>query len=242
MMTRRLLLAATAALLLGGTDVRAEGLQGRFSLAVQAGTDSELGGHILSGASADFLGTTVTVATQKYRSVYKPDFLARVQAGYGVSKKSEILVRGSYYKAKATGIQAGTAGENPVYAFIDPYTEWGVEAAWHFYFATEPRLKSYIGPVAGARFIDAILCKFSIPTLGAEIANVPLYGAGTVPVFGLDIGFSFDLSHTVFLGVETGVRYQTKLPAPSRPTLAAPFTQDADRWSAPVTATLGLRF
>jgi len=241
MMTRRLSLAATAALLLWGADLRAEGLQGKFSLAVQAGTDSEISGDILSGASGDLLGTPVTVDAKKYRNVYKPDLRVRVQAGYGVSAKSEVLVRGSYYKADASGIQVGTAGGHPLYAFIDPYKEWGVEAAWHFYLATDRRLKSYFGPVAGARFLDSILCTFTIPDAQTEIQNVPLHGAGTVAVFGLDLGFTFDLSKNVFVGVETGVRYQTNLPQPAQPP-GIPIGQGGDRWSAPVTATFGARF
>jgi hypothetical protein len=241
MMTRRLSLAATVALLLGGADLRAEGLQGRFSLAVQAGTDSELSGDVLSGASGDLFGTTVTVQAKKYRNVYKPDFRARVQAGYGVSEKSEILVRGSYYKADPTGVQAGTAGGHPLYAFIDRYREWGVEAVWHRYLATDRRLKSYFGPVAGARFLDSILGTFTIPEAQTQILNVPVHGAGAVAVFGLDLGFTFDLSRNVFVGVETGVRYQTR-PAQATQPPGVALGQGGDRWSAPVTATLGARF
>jgi hypothetical protein len=240
-MTRRLSLAAIAALLLGGADLRAEGLQGRFSLAVQGGTDSEISGDVLSGASGDLFGTTVTVDAKKYRNVYSPGFRAHVQAGYGVSAKSEIVVRGSYYKADANGVQAGTAGEHPLYAFVDQYKEWGVEAAWHRYLATDRRLKSYFGPVAGARFLDSILSTFTIPDAQTEILNVPVHGAGAVAVFGVDLGFTFDLSRNIFVGVETGLRYQTKPPQPTQPPGVA-IGQGGDRWSAPVTATVGARF
>jgi hypothetical protein len=243
MITRHLLLAATAALLLGGTDLRAEGLQGRWTIAARAGTTSEVTGDILSGSTGSLFEQPVTIEAKKYRRVYKPSLLTEAQIGYFVSQKSEILVRGSYYETKKVGVEAGTLGPDKVDVFLDRYVEWGVEAAWHRYLVTDRRLKSYVGPVAGARFLDSILATFSIPDARSVIQNVPLHKAGAVALFGVDIGFSFDLTRNVFVGVETGLRYQTK---PPRPSATVPGLEmigsGGDRWSAPVTAALGVRF
>ena len=46
------------------------------------------------------------------------------------------------------------------------------------------------------------------PTPGSSIQNVPFHEKSTVPVVGLDLGFTFDLGEHVFVGLDTGLRYQ----------------------------------
>ena len=61
-------------------------------------------------------------------------------------------------------------------------------------------------------------------------------------VFGLDIGFTYDLGSNFYIGLEAELRYQTK---PSASTTAPGLTginAEGDRWSAPVLAIVGLRF
>jgi hypothetical protein len=242
MSTRHLLLAATAVCVLGTTDLRAEGLQGRWIIALQAGSTTELGGDAIGGVTGTLFGMPATVDAVSYKKVYGPSFLGQVMIGYGVSPKSEIVVRGMHYKSNAVGVQAGTVAGDPLYAFLDPYEEWGVEAGWHWYIAVDRRLKSYLGPTVGARFLNSILGAFTVPDLQSSILNVPVHGSGTVAVFGVDLGFTFDFSRHVFVGMETGVRYQTAPPNPGAlPGLQA-LGSGGQRWSAPVCGSLGVRF
>ena len=111
-----------------------------------------------------------------------------------------------------------------------------------YYLATQSRLKSYVAPIVGVRFLNEILVSYSVPEAGSSIRFIPFTKEGAVPVFGLDIGFSFDLGNHLFVGMDTGIRYQS---APGEfdylPGLGA--LDDSDgRWSAPVTLMLGLRF
>jgi hypothetical protein len=81
-----------------------------------------------------------------------------------------------------------------------------------------------------------------VPDAGSAILNVPFLEQATVAVLGLDLGFTFDLTDHVFLGIDSGIRYQT---APdgfdTLPGLES--LDDSDgRWTAPVSATLGVRF
>ena len=129
-------------------------------------------------------------------------------------------------------------------AILEPYEEWGVELGYLFYLAWRTRLKSFVAPVAGIRWTDRILIEqMSAADRGSFILNVPLYVASTVPVFGADIGFTFDLGSSLFLGLEAEIRYQTKLTASdsSFPGLRG-LNSGGSRWSAPVFVTLGARF
>ena len=96
--------------------------------------------------------------------------------------------------------------------------------------------------MVGARFVNEVLVSLSVPDAGSAILNVPFSQKSTVPVFGLDLGFTFDLGSHFFVGVDTGLRYQT---APSQfdelETLAT-IDDSSGLWRDPVVASIGVRF
>jgi len=242
MKARMWLTATVLAALLSPGVARAEGLQGRFSVAFQAGTQSLLGGDLLKGAEGSFIGKPITIESKSYRDVYAPALRLQGLLAYGIGARTEIIARGTWYEADGTGLQVGTSNGNPVFAFFDPYEEVGFEVGLRFYISTAGRLKSYLAPVVGARSLNEILVSFSVPDAGTAMLNVPFNQKSTVPVFGLDLGFTFDLGSHFFLGVDTGLRYQT---APTQFDWLEGLTSIDDssgQWSAPVVASIGVRF
>lgn len=237
---------AMAALLLASGSAVAEGLAGRFSLAAQFGTESQLGGTFLQGAQGTLIDRPVTIDSKSYRDVFAPAW-RRMQGvlGYGTGERAEVFVRGSYYKADATPLEVGSSGQNKVFAYFGPYEEWGVELGLRYYISTRGRLKSYVAPVAGLRALERILVDLSVGNADLvvlNVLNVPFHEAGTVGVFGLDLGFSFDLGEHAFIGLDSGLRYQTK-PPPYEGLETLPSINASDgRWSAPVVLSLGVRF
>jgi hypothetical protein len=242
-MKARIRLTATllAALLAPGV-ARAEGVEGRFSIAFQGGTLSELSGDFLKAANGTAVGKPVTIGSKRYRDVYSPDLRLQGLLGYGVGARTEIIARGTWYKADATGLEVGTFDGEPLLAFFDPYEEVGVEVGLRYYVSAAGRLKSYVGAAAGARFVKEILVDLQVPDAGTYLLHVPFSGKSTVPVFGLDVGFALDLGAHLFVGVDTSLRYQS----PSTQLDGLPgFTQidDSDgRWTTPVVLSLGVRF
>jgi hypothetical protein len=230
-----------AALLAPGVAL-AEGLKGSFSIAFQAGTQSELGGDLLIGAQGSLFGKPFTLDSKRYKDVYAPDVRLHGVLGYGVGERTEIIVRGSWYKTEATGLQVGTLNDKAVFAFFDPYEEVGVEVGLRYYIAAAGRLKSYVAPIVGARFLTEVLVSFQVPDAATYVLNVPWSAKSTVPVFGLDLGFTFDLGTHVFVGLDASLRYQS---APSQLDGLPGFPQTNDstgKWSAPVAGSLGVRF
>jgi hypothetical protein len=221
---------------------RAEGFQGRFTVAFQAGTQSILGGGLLNGAEGSLLGKPITIESKSYRDVYAPDLRLQGLLGYGIGERTEIIARGTWYEADGTGLEVGTSDGNPVFAFFDPYEEIGFEVGLRFYISTAGRLKSYVAPVVGVRSLEEVLVDVHVPDAGSAVLNVPFNEKSTVPVFGLDIGFTFDLGTHFFVGVDTGLRYQT---APSQFDFLGDLSAIDDssaQWTAPVVASLGVRF
>ena len=58
------------------------------------------------------------------------------------------------------------------------------------------------------RFLNEILVSSRVRGRHVD-RNIPFSKEGAVPVFGLDIGFTFDLGKHFFIGVDTGIRYQS---------------------------------
>jgi hypothetical protein len=236
------LTATVLAALLSPGVARAEGLQGRFSVVFQGGTQSILGGGLLQGAEGTFVGKPVTIESKSYRDVYAPALRLQGLLGFGIGERTEIIARGSWYEADGTALEVGTSNDNPVFAFFDPYEEIGFEVGLRFYISTAGRLKSYLAPVVGARSVNEVLVSFQVPDAGTAILNVPFNQKSTVPVFGLDLGFTFDLGSHFFVGVDTGLRYQT---APTQFDELETLTRIDDssgQWTAPVVASIGVRF
>jgi len=234
--------AVAAVLLASGTAGAQESIAGRITVAAQVGTESQMAGDFLKGAEGTLIGKPITIDTKRYRDIFGPDLRLQGALGYGAGEKVEIFARGTYYKAEATALEVGSSNGNPVFAFFGPYEEWGVELGLRYYLSTRGRLKSYIAPVGGARSLERILVDFSVPDAGSAVLNVPFHQSGTVAVFGLDLGFTFDLGAHAFAGVDTGLRYQSKpKPAEGLETLASINASDP-RWSAPVVLSLGVKF
>lgn len=248
-MKARCWLVAAAVFSLLPAAARAQGLAGRFTIAAQVGTQSEVSGNMIQSASGTLLDRPVTINEQRYRDIYAPDWRLQALLGFGVGERTEVIARATWYKSTAVaGIEAGTLDEQQLFAYFpsqdDPadYEEVGFEVGLRYYLSAQSRLKSYLAPIVGVRFMNEALITFSAPAAGSSIQNVPFSQESTVPVFGLDIGFTFDLGERFYVGMDTGIRYQSP-PDSFDYLLGLTSIDDSDgRWSAPVTAVLGVRF
>ena len=222
-----------------------EGLKGRFSITFQGGTQSEISGDLIKGTTGTVFDKVITIDSKGYRDVYAPDLRLQGVVGYGVGGKLELVARGSWYKSEGTAIEVGTLEGDKVYASFDTYGDYeeaGAEIGLRYYISAASRLKSYVAPIVGARWLKETYFSLSVPDAGSAIQNLPFQKKGTVPVFGLDIGFSFDFGEHFFAGLDTGIRYQTAPPqANALPGLEQ--IDDSDgKWSAPVSVSVGVRF
>jgi hypothetical protein len=229
---------------LGSGSASAEGIEGRWSLALQGGTDLELSGEVHDGGSGTVLDLQTQVEARSFGDVYDPGFRGQLEIGYGVSRASEVFVRGTYYKMSSNTLQVGTVAGLVLDADFSEYKEWGGELGYRRYFRADKPFKLYVGGSAGLRFVSELPSTFSVPAAGVVLNDVPFYDSSTVGVFGLDLGASYDLSPKVALGLETGPRYQTGLGDLDglAGTGLETINDTGSRWSMPIVATLRLRF
>jgi hypothetical protein len=243
-MKARSWLVTAAVVVLPNVGYGAEGLEGKFMVAAQIGTQSEVSGNLMQAAQGTLLSQPISIDSARYRDVYGPDLRYQALLGYGVTSRTEIIARASYYKTEAAGIEAGTLSGRQLLAFFEPnaYEEVGLELGYRFYFASQTRLKSYIAPIVGVRFLEEILVTFAAQEAGSSITNIPFSKEGSVAVFGADIGFSFDLGQNFFVGVDTGIRYQSAPPQFDYLLGLTKIDDSEGRWTAPVVASIGFRF
>jgi hypothetical protein len=237
-------LGMVAAGVFASASASAEGIQGRWSLALQGGTDLELGGDVHDGGSGTVLTLPTRVEARSFGDVYDPGFRGQLEVGYGVSPASEVFLRGTYYKMQSSTLQVGTVAGLELNADFSEYKEWGGELGYRRYFRADKPFKLYLGGSAGLRFVSELPSTFSVPAAGVVLSDVPFYDSSTVGVFGLDLGASYDLSPNVALGLETGPRYQTGLSDVEglAGTGLENINDTGSRWSMPIVATLRLRF
>jgi len=243
MRVHRVVMATALAAAFVPGSASAEGLAGRWSLAVQGGTDVELSGNVHEGGAGAVLGLPTRVESRSFKDVYGPGFRGQLSIGYGVGAAKEVFVRGSYYKMNADTLQVGTVAGLVLNADFSEYKEWGAELGYRIHFGTTA-FKPYVAPVVGLRFISKLPATFSVPAASVVLIDVPFYDSSTVGVFGADLGFSYDVSPSVALGIEAGLRYQTGL-SDLEGLLGTGLENINDvgsRWSVPVLATVTFRF
>jgi hypothetical protein len=242
-MSIRIGLVAAAAALCLAPVAHAEGIRGRWSVGLQGGSDIELSGNVHEGGSGTVLGLSTNVAAKSFGDVYGPGLRAQLSIGYGVGERSELSLRGSYYKMSSDRLQVGTVAGLALDADFAEYKEWGVEAVFRQYLA-DGRLKPHVAGVAGLRFVSELPATFNVPAAGVVLSDVPFYDQSTVGVFGADLGLVYAIAESAEIGIETGPRYQTK---PTRldglaGTGLEPINDPGSRRSMPVLATVTFSF
>ena len=239
-----LVLVALAVLLVPAAGAQDIGLEDRWTIAVQGGLDSEITGDVLTQLNGSLFDRDVTIFERSWRQTYEPAFRrVAVLIGFGITPNTEIVARGGVYEMKSPGLQAGTIEGSDLFMQLEPYKEYEVDLSYRFYLAWRTRMKSYIAPAAGVKFLDRILIESAFsPDRNSAIFNVPLFEASTVFAFGADIGFTIDLGSTFYVGLEAQIRYQTSFTAAETFPGLAGINDGGNRLSAPVVLSAGLRF
>lgn len=222
----------------------ADGIQGRWSVALGGGTDLELSGDVHTAGAGSVLSLPTQVEARGYSDIYDRSFRGQLAVGYGVSRSVEIFARGSYYKMTSGNVLVGDVASLDLFGRWTDYKEWGFEAGPRLYFTPDRAFKPYAAVTAGVRFLRANPATFSVPAADVVLSDVPFFDETTVGVFGADLGFTYDLAPGVAVGMETGPRYQTK-PSPLRGLAGTGLDRindTASRWSMPVLGTVSFRF
>lgn len=119
-----------------------------------------------------------------------------------------------------------------------------LEGGLRYYFLPEGPTRTYVAGVAGIRFQDRVGATIRVLEVGLTLDDLDYFEDSTLFIVGGDAGISRDLSDTIAIGAEIGLRYQPKFsPAPVLPGTGLEGINDTgSRVGLPISAFLTWRF
>jgi hypothetical protein len=214
------------------------------SLSVSLGTGLALSGNIIAEGVGRINGTPTVFVEQSYGNHFSDALRARVMGNIGLDYNKEAFATFAYNKFNATERVTGSTGGYPLYTRFGNTSALDVEGGVRYYFLPEGPTRTYVAGVAGVRFHEEMEATIRVLELGLTLNNLDYFESSTLFLVGADTGVSRDLSDTIAIGAEIGLRYQPKPgPAPILPGTGLENINDTgSRWSLPVSAVLTFRF
>jgi hypothetical protein len=241
---RSVIVAAALAAVLWPSTGKAQGMENTRSVSVAVGTGFGLGGNVITEAAGAINGTPTVFVEQSYANHFSDALRVRVMANLGLDYNKEVFATFAYNKMNATERVTGSVGGYPLYTRFSNTSAFDLEGGLRYYIRPEGPTRTYVAGVAGLRFLDPVTATIRVLEVGLTLNNLDYFDHSTMFIFGGDTGISRDLSDTVAIGAEIGLRFQ---PKPS-PVAILPGTgleginDTGSRVSLPISAFLTWRF
>ena len=245
-MTNRCLCVAAGlvAAVLFPTSSNAQGVEGSRSISGSVGTGFGLSGNVIEEAVGTIDGTPAVFVEQSYGNHYSDAFRVRFTGAYGLDYNKEVFASFGYARFNGTERITGSIGGFPLYTRFSNGDAFDFEGGLRYYFLPEGPTRTYVGGVAGLRFLQGTDVTVIVRELALTMADVPYFESSTLFLVGGDAGISRDLSDTIAVGAEIGLRFHGKPGAEvifDDPALAT-VNDTGSRWSIPVSGFVKVRF
>ena len=175
------------------------------------GTGLGLGGNVITEAAGAINGTPAVFVEQSFRNHFSDALRLRATGNLGLDFNKEAFVTLAYNKVNATERVTGSVGGYPLYTRFSNTKAIDIEGGLRYYFLPEGPTRTYVAGVAGLRFHDRVGATIRVLELGLTLADLDYFESSTLFIFGADAGISRDISDTIAIGAELGLRYQPKL-------------------------------
>ena len=212
---RPVIAVAALAAVLWPSTAGAQGMENTRSVSISVGTGLGLGGNVITEAVGSLNGTPTVFVEQSYGNHFSDALRVRVMGNVGLDYNKEAFVTFAYNKMNATERVTGSVGGYPLYTRFSNTSAVDLEGGLRYYFLPEGSTRTYIAGVAGIRFQDQVTATIRVLELGLTLSDLDYFENSTLFIVGADTGISRDLSDTIAIGAEIGLRYQPKFsPAP----------------------------
>jgi opacity protein-like surface antigen len=235
---------ASLAAALWSVTASAQGMENTRSVTVSVGTAVALGGAVITEAVGAINGTPTVFVEQGYGNHFSDALRVRVTGNKGLDFRKEVFATFAYNKMNATERITGSVGGYPLYTRFSNTSALDLEGGLRYYFQPEGPTKTYVAGVAGVRFQDRIGATIRVLEVGLTLDDLDYFESSTLFIVGADAGVSRDISDTIAIGVELGLRYQPKFsPASILPGTGLEGINDTgSRMTLPMSAFLTWRF
>jgi hypothetical protein len=245
LLTLNRLLAVTLFFVLApASAVRAQGVEGMRSVSVSLGTGISLAGNAINEGVGTIDGKPSVLVEQALSNHFSDALRLRFTGGLGLDYNKEVFATFAYGKYNGTERIVGSVSGYPLLARLSNADAFDIEGGLRYYLRPEGPIRTYVAGVAGLRFLQATDVTFRVVEVGLTLANQPYFKGSTLLLVGGDTGISYDISDTIALGAELGLRYQGKPgaePLFADPNLKA-VNDTGSRWSLPISVFANVRF
>jgi hypothetical protein len=240
----RLLTATLLLLIVPVGAARAQGVEGTRSATIFVGTGLTLAGNVIKEAVGTIDDKPSVFVEQAFSNHFSDALRLRFSGSMGLDYNKEAYATLAYGKYNGTERIVGSVSGYPLRARLSNADAFDIEGGLRYYLKPEGPIRTYVAGAVGLRFLQATDVTIRVTEVGLTLANQPYFKGSTLLIFGGDAGASYDLSDTMALGIELGLRYQGQPGA--EPLFADPNLQGVNdtgsRWSLPISAFLRMRF
>jgi hypothetical protein len=238
------IVVAALAAVLWPSSALAQGMENTRSVTVSVGTGLALGGNVITEAVGTVDGRPTVFVEQGYGNHFSDALRVRATGNMGLDFNKEAFVTFAYNKMNATERVTGSISGFPLYTRFSNTSALDLEGGLRYYFQPEGPTRTYVAGVGGIRFQDRVGATIRVLEVGLTLDDLDYFESSTLFIFGGDAGISRDLSDTIAIGAEIGLRYQPKFsPAPVLPGTGLEGINDTgSRVGLPISAFLTWRF
>lgn len=241
---RSALVTAALAAVLWPAVAAAQGMENTRSVSVAIGTGFTLGGNVITEAVGRINSTPAVFVEQSYANHFSDALRVRVMGGMGLDYNKEAFATFAYNKVNATERITGSVGGFPLYTRFGNTSAIDFEGGVRYYLRPEGPTRTYVAGVAGIRFHEQVQATLRVVEVGLTLTDIDYFESSTLFILGGDTGIVRDLSDTIAIGAEIGLRFQPK-PSPA-PVLTGTglegINDTGSRMSLPISAFMTWRF
>jgi hypothetical protein len=241
---KRLLAAIVLLVIVRVASAQAQGLEGIRSVTLFVGTGVSLSGNAINEGVGTIDGKPGVLVEQAMSNHFSDALRLRFTGGLGLDYNKEVFATFAYGKYNGTHRIVGSVSGYPLVARFSNPDAFDIEGGLRYYLRPEGPIRTYVAGAAGLRFLEATTVNFSVFEVGLSLDRLPYFERSTLLIVGGDAGASYDVSDTFALGVELGLRYQSKPGAEML--FADPRLLDVNdtgnRWSLPISVFGKARF
>ena len=241
---RRLLVAAVLLVTAPAGAARAQGVEGTRSVTLFVGTGLSLSGNAIEEGVGTIDGKPSVLVEQALSNHFSDALRLRFTGSLGLDYNKEVFATFAYGKYNGTERIVGSVSGFPLRARLSNSDAFDFEGGLRYYLRPEGPIRTYVAGAAGLRYLQATDATFRVVEVGLTLANQPYFKGSALFIFGGDTGISYDVSDTIALGAELGLRYQGKPGAEllfADPNLRG-VNDTGSRWSLPISAFAKVRF
>jgi hypothetical protein len=174
------------------------------------GTSLALGGAVITEAVGRINNTPTVFVEQGYGNHFSDVLLLRVTGNKGLDFNKEAFITFGYGKMNATERVTGSVGGYPLYTRFSNTYALDLEGGLRYYFLPEGPTRTYVAGAAGVRFQERVGATIRVLEVGLTLDDLDYFEESMLFIVGGDLGISRDLSDSIAIGAEVGLRYQPK--------------------------------